>query len=84
MARYREYEDLPEHLKGMLRAVTSDDGAAERFFHAPNKLLRGTTPKKVVNSWFGQRALERFLVELGNFLGVDDMERFESEFGKRR
>ena len=29
--RYPEYSDLPEHLRAMLVAVTSDDDAAERF-----------------------------------------------------
>jgi len=83
MARYPEYADLPEHLRAMLRAVTSDDAAAERFAHAPHKHLRGRTVMQVVNAPFGQRAIERFLLDLGQYLGVDDMERFRESFGRR-
>ncbi|MFQ5844048.1 MAG: hypothetical protein ACE5JG_03585 [Planctomycetota bacterium] len=86
MARYPEYADLPGHIKRMLRAVTSNDDAAERYFHAPNKHLEGRTLCQVVNSPFGQRVAERFLVELGRYLAVDDgeIERFKASLGKKR
>lgn len=85
MARYREYADLPAHIREMLRLVTSgEDGAAERYAHAPNKHLRGRSVMEVVNAWFGQRIVERFLVDMGNYLGVDDdMERFVPMFGRK-
>ncbi|NJN14147.1 MAG: DUF2384 domain-containing protein [Planctomycetes bacterium] len=84
MPRYREYASLPDHLRAMLRAVTSDDGAAERYANAPNKNLKGQTVMGLMNLPFGQRAVERFLYDLGNYLGVDDMDRFLPEFGKKR
>ena len=84
MPRYPEYADLPRHLREMLVAVTSDDDAAERFANAPHKLLKGRSVMEVVNVWFGQRMIERFLLDLGNYLGVDDMERFEQHFGQKK
>ncbi len=85
MARYPEYEDLPEHIKGMLRAVAGgDDDAAERYAHAPNKHLKGQSVMLVVNAWFGQRVVESFLLDMGNYLGVDDMDRFKDSFGKKK
>jgi hypothetical protein len=85
VARYRAYADLPAHVKEMLRAVTSgDDGAAERYAFVPNKHLEGRSVMDVVNAWFGQRVVERFLYDLGNYLGVDDMDRFRESFGKRK
>jgi hypothetical protein len=38
----------------------------------------------VVNAWFGQRVVEHFLLDLGNYLGIDGMDRFRAHFGKRR
>jgi len=38
---------------------------------------------QVVNAPFGQRAIERFLLDLGQYLGVDDMDRFRESFGRR-
>jgi len=85
VARYPRYEDLPAHIRGMLRAVTSgEDGAAERYAHAPNRHLRGRSVMVVVNAWFGQRVVEGFLLDLGNYLGVEDMDRFKASFGRRR
>lgn len=84
MPRYRDYASLPEHVRGMLVAVTSDDDAAERFAFAPNKHLKGRSVMEVINVWFGQRFVERYLLDLGDFLGVDDMERFKPHFGKKR
>lgn len=83
MARYRDYASLPEHIKGMLRAVTSDDAAAERYAHAPNKNLKGRSVMQVIRAPFGQRFIERFLYDLGTYLG-EDMEEFEEHFGKKR
>jgi len=84
VARYPEYADLPDHIRAMLRAVTDDsDAAAERYAHAENKNLKGRSVMLVVNAWFGQRVVERFLFDLGNYLGVDDMDRFERSFGNR-
>ena len=83
MARYAEYSDLPQHLREMLIAVTKDDAAAERFAHAPNKHLKGKSVMVIVNVWFGQRMVERFLHDMGEYLG-EDMERFTSHFGKKR
>jgi len=82
--RYPDYASLPDHLRAMLRAVTSDDAAAERYAHAPNRNLKGHSVMTVVNAPFGQRMVERFLYDLGNYLGVDDMDRFPPLFGKRR
>ncbi|MHC4340923.1 MAG: antitoxin Xre/MbcA/ParS toxin-binding domain-containing protein [Planctomycetota bacterium] len=84
MARYPDYASLPAHLKEMLRLVTSDDAAAERYANAPNKNLDGRSVLQVLKAPFGQRAVERFLLDLGNYLGVEDMERFEASFGKRK
>ncbi|MEM8882932.1 MAG: hypothetical protein AAGD14_02585 [Planctomycetota bacterium] len=84
MPRYADYDSLPAHIRGMLVAVTKDDDAAERFAHVPHKHLKGKSVMEVINAWFGQRVIERFLIDLGNYLGVDDMERFEKDFGKRR
>jgi len=85
VARYREYDDLPAHIQGMLRAVTNGtDDAAERYAHAPNKHLKGLSVMKMVNVWFGQRVVERFLLDLGRYLGVDDIDDFESAFGRRK
>jgi hypothetical protein len=86
VARYREYENLPAHIKEMLRLVTTgEDDGAERYAHAPNKLLKGRSVMTVVNAWFGQRVVERFLYDMGNYLGVDDdMERFVPMFGRKR
>ena len=82
--RYPDYADLPDHVRAMLRAVTGgDDGAAERYAHAPNKHLKGQSVMTVANAWFGQRVVENFLLDLGNYLGVEDMERFEASFGKK-
>jgi hypothetical protein len=84
VARYRDYASLPAHIREMLLAVCDgDDGAAERYAHAPNKHLKGQSVMVVVNAWFGQRVVEHFLLDLGNYLGIDDMERFEAHFGKR-
>jgi hypothetical protein len=84
VARYSDYASLPPHLKEMLRLVTSDDAAAERYANAPNKNLDGRSVMQVLNAPFGQRAVERFLLDLGNYLGVEDMERFEDSFGRRK
>ena len=85
MARYADYRDLPLHIREMLRAVSGgDDGAAERYAHAPNKHLKGESVMLVVNAWFGQRVVESFLCDLGNYLGVEDMDRFQASFGKKR
>jgi hypothetical protein len=85
VARYPAYEQLPAHIRGMLAAVCDgDEGAAERYAHAPNKHLKGQSVMVVVNAWFGQRVVEHFLLDLGNYLGVDDMDRFREHFGKRR
>ena len=84
MARYKEYASLPEHIKGMLRAVTSDDAAAERYAHAPNKNLKGASVMTVVNAPFGRKVVERFLLDLGNYLGVDDIDDFKQHFGKKK
>jgi hypothetical protein len=85
MARYPEYADLPAHIRGMLRAISDDDDAkAERYAHAPNKNLEGRSVMFLVNAWFGQRVVESFLYDLGNYLGVDDMDRFKEHFGKKR
>ena len=85
MARYPDYASLPAHIRAMLRAVTDGtDAAAERYAHAPNKHLKGRSVMLVVNAWFGQRVVERFLLDLGRYLGVDGIDDFEAEFGKRR
>jgi hypothetical protein len=85
VARYPAYAQLPAHIREMLLAVCDgDDGAAERYAHAPNKHLKGQSVMAVVNAWFGQRVVEHFLLDLGNYLGVDDMDRFRERFGKRR
>jgi len=84
VARYREYGDLPAHIRDMLRAVCDgDEEAAERYAHAPNKHLKGQSVMVVANAWFGQRVVEHFLLDLGNYLGVDDMDRFRAYFGRR-
>ncbi len=85
MARYREYADLPQHIQGMLRAITNGtDDAAERYAHAPNKHLKGLSVMKVVNVWFGQRTVERFLLDIGGYLGVEDIDTFKASFGKKK
>jgi len=85
VARFRAYGNLPAHIREMLRAVCDgDDGAAERYAHAPNKHLKGQSVMVVVNAWFGQRVVEHFLLDLGNYLGIDEMDRFRDHFGKRR
>ena len=84
MARYPDFASLPRHIREMLVAVTKDEDAAERFAHAPHKHLKGQSVMVVVNVWFGQRVIERFLLDLGNYLGVEDMERFEQHFGKKK
>ena len=84
MARYKDYASLPEHIKGMLRAVTSDDAAAERYAHAPNKNLKGVSVMTVINAPFGRRVVERFLLDLGNYLGVDGIDDFKQHFGKKK
>ena len=83
MPRYPDYASLPSHIRAMLRAVTSDDAAAERYAETPNKNLKGRSVLQVANAPFGQRVVEHFLLDLGNYLGVDDMDRFEGEFGKK-
>jgi len=84
MARYPDYASLPAHIREMLRLVAGGgDDAAERYAHAPNKHLKGQSVMLVVNAWFGQRVVEHFLHDLGNYLGVDDMERFRDSFGRR-
>jgi len=85
VARYKEYADLPEHIRGMLRAVTNGtDDTAERYAHVPHKHLKGLSIMALVNAPFGQRAVERFLLDTGNYLGVDDIDDFQESFGKRR
>ncbi len=84
MARYRDYAALPEHIKGMLRAVTSDDAAAERYANAKNKNLKGASVMTVINAPFGRRVVEHFLLDLGNYLGVDDIDDFKQHFGKKK
>ena len=85
VARYPDYASLPEHIREMLRLVTDDDDAAERYALVPNKNLKGQSVMTIVNAPFGQRLVERFLLDLGNYLGVDDeMERFEPFFGRKR
>jgi hypothetical protein len=84
VARYPEYQDLPAHVREMLRAVTDGtDATAERYAFVAHKHLKGRSVMFVMNAWFGQRIVERFLFDLGNYLGVDDMDRFESSFGRR-
>ena len=83
MPRYPDYASLPDHIRAMLRAVTSDDDAAERYAEVPNKNLKGQSVLQVINAPFGQRLIEHFLLDLGNDLGVDEMDRFEAEFGKK-
>jgi len=84
VARYASYADLPDHIRAMLRAVTGgSDDAAERYAHAPNKHLKGQTVMAIANAWFGQRVVETFLLDLGNYLGIDDMDRFEKSFGRK-
>ena len=83
MPRYPDYASLPSHIRAMLRAVTSDDAAAERYAEVPNKNLKGQSVLQVVNAPFGQRVIEHFLLDLGNYLGVDEMDRFEADFGKK-
>ena len=64
VARYPAYANLPAHIREMLRAVCDgDDGAAERYAHAPNKHLKGRSVMVVVNAWFGQRVVEHFLLD---------------------
>jgi len=82
--RYPDYASLPAHIREMLVLVTDDEGAAERYAHAPNKNLKGASVMAVVNAPLGRRVIERFLLDLGNYLGVDDMERFEALFGRKR
>jgi hypothetical protein len=82
--RYPDYASLPAHLRAMLRAVTSDDDAAERYAETPNKNLKGKSVMEIVNAPFGQRVVEHFLLDLGNYLGVEDMDRFEADFGKKQ
>jgi hypothetical protein len=85
VARYPEYEDLPTHIREMLRAVTDGtDATAERYAHVGQKHLEGRSVMFLMNAWFGQRVVERFLLDIGNYLGVDDMDRFEASFGRRR
>jgi len=84
LARFPDYASLPEHIRGLLRAVTKDDAAAERYAHAPNRNLGGRSPLEMINYPFGQRIVERFLYDLCGYLGVDGFESFRSEFGKRR
>jgi hypothetical protein len=82
--RFKDYAALPSHIRAMLRAVTSgEDGAAERYANVSNKNLRGLSVLELINTPFGQKAVERFLLDLGNYLGVEDMDRFQSDFGKR-
>jgi hypothetical protein len=82
--RYPDYASLPQHIREMLVAVTRDDDAAERFAHVPHKHLNGKSVLQVINVWFGRRTIERFLLDLGIYLGVDDMERFEQHFGRKK
>ena len=84
MPRYPDYTSVPPHLKAMLRAGTSDDAAAERYFHTPNKNLKGESIHGLINRPLGQKIIERFLYDLGNYLGVEDMDQFLQEFGKRK
>ena len=83
MPRYPDYASLPQHIREMLVAVTTDDDAAERFATTPHKNLNGRSVLEIMNVWFGRRTIERFLLDLGIYLGVDDMERFEQHFGKK-
>ncbi len=82
--KYADYASLPEHVKGMLRAVTNDDSAAERYYHAQNKNLKGDTLHAMINRPFGQKIVEHFLYDLGNYLGADDMDAFKTSFGKKK
>ena len=84
MPRYPDYASLPQHIREMLVAVTRDDDSAERFANTPHKHLNGRSVMEVINVWFGRRTIERFLLDLGNYLGVDDMDRFEQHFGKKK
>jgi len=84
VARYRDYAALPEHIKGMLRAVTSDDAAAERYAHVKNKNLKGVSVMTIINAPFGRRVVEHFLLDLGNYLGVDGIDDFKQHFGKKK
>ncbi|MGQ0613091.1 MAG: hypothetical protein ACT4PV_05065 [Planctomycetaceae bacterium] len=84
MARYPDYAALPEHIRAMLRAVTSDDAAAERYAEAPNRNLKGRSVLAMANMPFGQKIVERFLLDLGLYLGVDGMERFQESFGRTK
>ena len=85
MARYKEYTALPEHIRAMLRAVTTgEDGTAERYAETPNKNLKGLSVMQLINTPFGQRTVEKFLYELGNLLGVEDMDDFKPSFGKKK
>ena len=84
MARYPDFASLPLHIREMLVAVTSDEDAAERYAHAPNKNLEGQSVMTIVNAPFGQRVVEHFLLDLGIYLGVDEMERYKESFGKRK
>jgi hypothetical protein len=85
MARFKNYDALPAHIRAMLRAVTSgEDGAAERYANVANKNLRGLSVLQLINTPFGLRATEQFLLDLGNYLGVEDMDAFESDFGKKK
>jgi len=85
VARYPGYANLPAHIREMLLAVCGgDEDAAERYAHAPNKHLKGQSVMTVANAWFGQRVVEHFLLDLGNYLGLDDMDRFRPYFGRRR
>ena len=83
--RYPDYPALPAHVRAMLRAVTTgDDDAAERYALAFNRNLKGQSVLDIINAPFGQRFVERFLLDLGNYLGVDGMDLFEADFGKRK
>ncbi len=85
MARYKRYEDLPEHIRAMLRAVTNGtDDAGERYAFVANKNLKGLSIMQTINTWFGQKVVENFLVDLGNYLAVDDIDDFRASFGKKR
>jgi len=84
MARYAEYEDLPDHIREMLRLVAGGtDAAAERYANVPHKHFKDQSLMTVVNAWFGQRIVEHYLFDMGVYLGVDDMDRFKASFGKR-
>ncbi|MCZ6571761.1 MAG: hypothetical protein O7C98_01185 [Planctomycetota bacterium] len=86
MARYPDYAALPQHIQAILRAVTADDAAAERYYNTPNKLLDGKALSEIINAPLGQRAAEHFLMELAGYLAVDDeeLERFKASLGKKR